>query len=131
MSQGYTEVRYDGERKRVVYEPLQLTQAFRYAKYTFVLLCSSPHPRAATSNLYHRGSRLVEELKLHDQLNSNRSLRHPPQRKPRNPKIDLSLCGRQISIIDLFFSKRSSYENRDQVQQHTRWFPNGDTYRFV
>jgi hypothetical protein len=27
--QGYTEVRYDEERKRVVYEPLQLTQAFR------------------------------------------------------------------------------------------------------
>lgn len=30
-SQGYTEVRYDEERKRVVYEPLQLTQAFRLA----------------------------------------------------------------------------------------------------
>jgi len=28
-TQGYTEVRYDEERKRVVYEPLQLTQAFR------------------------------------------------------------------------------------------------------
>jgi NADH dehydrogenase (ubiquinone) Fe-S protein 3 len=27
--QGYTELRYDEERKRVVYEPLQLTQAFR------------------------------------------------------------------------------------------------------
>ena len=27
---GYTEVRYDEERKRVVYEPLQLTQAFRF-----------------------------------------------------------------------------------------------------
>jgi hypothetical protein len=27
--QGYTEVRYDEEKKRVVYEPLQLTQAFR------------------------------------------------------------------------------------------------------
>ncbi|ORY29152.1 hypothetical protein BCR39DRAFT_532962 [Naematelia encephala] len=26
---GYSEVRYDGEKKRVVYEPLQLTQAFR------------------------------------------------------------------------------------------------------
>ncbi|EGO30274.1 NdufS3, NADH-ubiquinone oxidoreductase 30.4 kDa subunit [Serpula lacrymans var. lacrymans S7.9] len=26
---GYTEVRYDEQRKRVVYEPLQLTQAFR------------------------------------------------------------------------------------------------------
>ncbi|KAG8961986.1 putative NADH-ubiquinone oxidoreductase 30.4 kDa subunit, mitochondrial [Tulasnella sp. 419] len=26
---GYTEVRYDEEKKRVVYEPLQLTQAFR------------------------------------------------------------------------------------------------------
>ncbi|OWZ40988.1 NADH dehydrogenase (ubiquinone) Fe-S protein 3 [Cryptococcus neoformans] len=26
---GYTEVRYDDEKKRVVYEPLQLTQAFR------------------------------------------------------------------------------------------------------
>ena len=29
LCQGYTEVRYDEERKRVVYEPLQLTQAFR------------------------------------------------------------------------------------------------------
>jgi NADH:ubiquinone oxidoreductase subunit C len=29
LFQGYTEVRYDEERKRVVYEPLQLTQAFR------------------------------------------------------------------------------------------------------
>lgn len=28
-TQGYTEVRYDDEKKRVVYEPLQLTQAFR------------------------------------------------------------------------------------------------------
>lgn len=27
--QGYTEVRYDEEKKRVVSEPLQLTQAFR------------------------------------------------------------------------------------------------------
>lgn len=31
-SQGYTEVRYDEEKKRVVYEPLQLAQAFRYVK---------------------------------------------------------------------------------------------------
>ncbi|KAJ7655141.1 NADH or F420H2 dehydrogenase [Mycena polygramma] len=29
---GYTELRYDEERKRVVYEPLQLTQAFRPAE---------------------------------------------------------------------------------------------------
>ncbi|KZP00904.1 or F420H2 dehydrogenase [Calocera viscosa TUFC12733] len=28
-SQGYVEVRYDDEKKRVVYEPLQMTQAFR------------------------------------------------------------------------------------------------------
>lgn len=27
--QGYTEVRYSEEKKRVIYEPLQLTQAFR------------------------------------------------------------------------------------------------------
>lgn len=27
--QGYTEVRYDEEKKRVVSEPLQLSQAFR------------------------------------------------------------------------------------------------------
>lgn len=27
---GYSEVRYDEEKKRVVYEPLQLTQAYRY-----------------------------------------------------------------------------------------------------
>jgi len=30
FKQGYSEVRYDEEKKRVVYEPLQLTQAFRY-----------------------------------------------------------------------------------------------------
>ena len=29
FNKGYTELRYDEERKRVVYEPLQLTQAFR------------------------------------------------------------------------------------------------------
>lgn len=28
-AQGYTEVRYDEEKKRVVSEPLQLSQAFR------------------------------------------------------------------------------------------------------
>ncbi len=27
--QGYSEVRYDEEKKRVVYEPLQLSQAYR------------------------------------------------------------------------------------------------------
>lgn len=34
--QGYTEVRYDEERKRVVYEPLQLTQAFRFVSLTSI-----------------------------------------------------------------------------------------------
>jgi hypothetical protein len=31
---GYSEVRYDEEKKRVVYEPLQLTQAFRYVHFS-------------------------------------------------------------------------------------------------
>lgn len=35
---GYTEVRYDEERKRVVYEPLQLTQAFRFVQLLFAKL---------------------------------------------------------------------------------------------
>lgn len=39
VEQGYTELRYDEERKRVVYEPLQLTQAFRYV---FVLTSVFP-----------------------------------------------------------------------------------------
>ena len=39
--QGYTEVRYDEERKRVVYEPLQLTQAFRYVCVHLRLHCLS------------------------------------------------------------------------------------------
>lgn len=30
---GYTEVRYDDEKKRILYEPLELTQAFRYFDY--------------------------------------------------------------------------------------------------
>lgn len=30
---GYSEVRYDDEKKRIVYEPLELTQAFRYFDY--------------------------------------------------------------------------------------------------
>jgi NADH dehydrogenase (ubiquinone) Fe-S protein 3 len=29
ICQGYSEVRYDEQKKRVVYEPLQLTQAYR------------------------------------------------------------------------------------------------------
>ena len=40
---GYTEVRYDEERKRVVYEPLQLTQAFRS------VLIFRPMPSLTTS----------------------------------------------------------------------------------
>jgi hypothetical protein len=32
---GYSEVRYDEEKKRVVYEPLQLTQAFRYVHFAY------------------------------------------------------------------------------------------------
>ena len=39
--QGYTEVRYDEERKRVVYEPLQLTQAFRYVCLC-ICICTAP-----------------------------------------------------------------------------------------
>ena len=35
---GYTELRYDEERKRVVYEPLQLSQAFRYVYFELVNL---------------------------------------------------------------------------------------------
>jgi hypothetical protein len=34
LPKGYTELRYDEERKRVVYEPLQLTQAFRCVNIT-------------------------------------------------------------------------------------------------
>jgi NADH dehydrogenase (ubiquinone) Fe-S protein 3 len=30
---GYSEVRYDEEKKRIVYEPLELAQAFRYFDY--------------------------------------------------------------------------------------------------
>jgi len=32
---GYSEVRYDEVKKRVVYEPLQLTQAYRYVQLSF------------------------------------------------------------------------------------------------
>ena len=35
---GFTEVRYDEEKKRVVYEPVQLTQAFRSARLRFLAL---------------------------------------------------------------------------------------------
>jgi hypothetical protein len=56
--QGYTEVRYDEERKRVVYEPLQLTQAFRSVKNHLdhsVLLITRSY--AATSSLCHPGNK--------------------------------------------------------------------------
>lgn len=35
---GYTEVRWDEAKKRVVYEPVQLTQAFRSAQLLTTLL---------------------------------------------------------------------------------------------
>lgn len=35
---GYTEVRYDEEKKRIVVEPLEMTQAFRYDTFTVSLM---------------------------------------------------------------------------------------------
>lgn len=35
---GYTEVRYDEEKKRIVVEPLEMTQAFRYDTFTIFLM---------------------------------------------------------------------------------------------
>ena len=61
--QGYTEVRYDEERKRVVYEPLQLTQAFRSVLRPFahlnLLMVYGP---SATSMRCPPGSKLVMAL---------------------------------------------------------------------
>lgn len=58
--QGYTEVRYDEERKRVVYEPLQLTQAFRY-------VCPhgpGPFPTSSEHRLRAFVTAPVQELRL-------------------------------------------------------------------
>jgi len=69
--QGYTELRYDEERKRVVYEPLQLTQAFRCVLPT--LPAHLPHlpniqfPLTGTSNPSHPGSKLAKAPSLINQ----------------------------------------------------------------
>jgi len=42
--QGYTEIRYDEERKRIVYEPLQLTQAFRFVHLPYSAFLLLNHP---------------------------------------------------------------------------------------
>ena len=59
MTQGYTEVRYDEERKRVVYEPLQLTQAFRCASISTHSQFLTTHVFAATLKLRLRGRCVV------------------------------------------------------------------------
>lgn len=82
--QGYTEVRYDEERKRVVYEPLQLTQAFRYEYFTPAApVGTDTYVFQGISSHCLPGSKLAMVLSRADR----RSLRlrlHPRQRSPRS-----------------------------------------------
>ncbi|KAG6866818.1 hypothetical protein C0991_008754 [Blastosporella zonata] len=78
---GYTELRYDEERKRVVYEPLQLTQAFRCVLSQYSHLCE---PDILNSNF--------ESLSPWEQVGDGTTprkpdqLKHVPPPKPEEPK---------------------------------------------
>lgn len=73
--QGYTEVRYDEERKRVVYEPLQLTQAFRYVSLEIA-------PNFQSYN-YHRSN--FEALSPWEQVGDGVKAPRPENLKPLPP----------------------------------------------
>jgi hypothetical protein len=73
-------VRYDEEKKRVVYEPLQLTQAFRYAPpNSFSSLSLVPTLRCrhvAISSPPHLGNRSVVALIRHQRRSRFRRQKH-------------------------------------------------------
>jgi len=56
---GYTEVRYDEEKKRVVYEPLQLTQAFRCVLYAIYCILRFLWAVAVISSRHLRGRYVI------------------------------------------------------------------------
>lgn len=86
LVQGYTEVRYDEERKRVVYEPLQLTQAFRFVRFSPVPCYYQTDPscfqlyNTATSKPSLHGNKSAVEPSLTDQTSSS------PSRRPNLPR---------------------------------------------
>jgi NADH dehydrogenase (ubiquinone) Fe-S protein 3 len=74
---GYTEVRYSEEKKRVVYEPLQLTQAFRFVLARLELFYPGflPHLGMVLSLNLNRFTSLLhpQELRLHFSLGADRT----------------------------------------------------------
>jgi hypothetical protein len=79
---GYTEVRYDDEKKRIVHEPLELTQAFRFFDY------SSPWEQVCLDikiiDINNNSFRLDRE-KLICRFKSQRTKnKKPAQTKPRS-----------------------------------------------
>jgi NADH dehydrogenase (ubiquinone) Fe-S protein 3 len=77
IPQGYTEIRYDEERKRVVYEPLQMTQAFRFAHIHFLLA------QISTDFYIHRN---FEALSPWEQVGEGSHHNRPDELKPAKPQ---------------------------------------------
>jgi hypothetical protein len=95
--QGYTEVRYDEERKRVVYEPLQLTQAFRLVPFPTQISPVTKGERVGTLKRSHHGSRWEMAPSQRDLICSNPS-HHRLERK--NRKNRQAFCYYSLVIHD-------------------------------
>ena len=95
--QGYTEVRYDEERKRVVYEPLQLTQAFRCVSFLnspYFIVANVYAP--ATLTLHLPGNKLAKVSALIGRRSSSPFLHlphRPLSRKSNRQEYILLLSG--------------------------------------
>ena len=102
-TQGYTEVRYDEEKKRVVSEPLQLSQAFR----NFGELRTS---RSSLRKLTHalaigkralsaRGNKQGRVCRQGRRRSDSSSLSHPRKRSQRNrPKLLVNISSRHCAV---------------------------------
>ena len=97
--QGYTEVRYDEEKKRVVYEPLQLTQAFRNfgdAASPWGQVEDGVDSTPQVSSMHQTASTL-ELIRYRDARTSRSLLRHPRmtrtvRRNKRGDRGQLYIC---------------------------------------
>ena len=103
LRQGYTEVRYDEEKKRVISEPLQLSQAFRNfegALSPWEAVGSGVDTRADQVSSARRGQTVTVHARLTRHRCMSRSSKSSrPRRRPPTPRRSRALHNRQLERV--------------------------------
>ena len=114
---GYTEIRYDEEKKRIVVEPLELTQAFRNFEGVSLAYSGFIHRILTVYREPLRGSRLAQARTESRSRSSCQRLSQSPQRKmkKRNRPPSFLYLGNDKSVIVhcrslIRFPRKASYQ---------------------